>query len=91
MAFALTAQVVGLSFNQYFPTLMKTLGFNTTVTLLLCAPPWGFAVVLTFINARHSDKTGERFFHITVPLFVGMVGFVIALATQNTAARYISL
>src|ERR1700742_836373 len=64
MAFCLTAQVVGLSFNQYFPTLTATLGFNTTITLLLCAPPWAIAVILTFLNARHSDKRGERFFHI---------------------------
>jgi len=90
MAFGLTAQVVGLSFNQYFPTLTKTLGFNNTVTLLLCAPPWAFAVILTFLNARHSDKTGERFFHIIGPLSLGMIGFIIALATRNTAARYIS-
>jgi len=90
MAFALTAQVVGLSFNQYFPTLTKTLGFNNTVTLLLCAPPWAFAVLVTFINARHSDKTRERFFHIAIPLLVGILGFLIALSTMNTAARYIS-
>ncbi len=40
---------------------------------------------------RHSDKTGERFWHITIPFLVGIVGFVIALSTMNTAARYVSL
>jgi len=90
MAFCLTAQVVGLSFNQYFPTLAATLGYNTTITLLICAPPWGLAVILTFMNARHSDKTGERFFHIVIPLCFGIVGFVIALATRNVGARYFS-
>lgn len=90
MAFSLTAQVVGLSFNQYFPTLLATLGYNTTITLLLCAPPWAVAVLATFLNARHSDKSGERFFHIAIPLFVGMVGFIIALATGNLGARYFS-
>jgi Zn-dependent protease with chaperone function len=91
MAFTLTAQVVGLSFNQYFPTLLATLGYNTTITLLLCAPPWVLAVLVTFLNARHSDKTGERFFHITIPLLFGMVGFIIALATRNLGARYFAL
>lgn len=38
LAFALTAQVVALSFNAYFPTLSATMGFNPTVTLLLVAP-----------------------------------------------------
>ena len=40
---------------------------------------------------RHSDKTGERFYHITVPIFGGIVGFIIAICTMNTAARYVSL
>jgi len=90
MAFALTAQVVGLSFNQYFPTLTATLGYNPAITLLLCAPPWAFSVLVTWINARHSDRTGERFFHMIGPLVAGIVGFIIALATQNVAARYVS-
>jgi ABC-type uncharacterized transport system permease subunit len=38
LALALTSMVVSLSFNAFFPTLCATMGFNTTVTLLLCAP-----------------------------------------------------
>jgi hypothetical protein len=38
LALALTSMVVSLSFNAFFPTLSATMGFNTTVTLLLCAP-----------------------------------------------------
>ncbi|KAG8836969.1 hypothetical protein FRB91_009572 [Serendipita sp. 411] len=91
MALALTSQVIGLSFNAYFPTLTATLGYNRTITLLLCAPPWGFAAIVAFIVARHSDKVGDRYWHIVCPLFVGMIGFVISLSTLNTAARYIAL
>ena len=40
---------------------------------------------------RHSDATGERFYHIVGPLLVGILGFVIAISTMNTAARYIAL
>jgi hypothetical protein len=46
LALALTSMVVSLSFNAFFPTLSATMGFNRTVTLLLCAPvrqtigPW---------------------------------------------------
>jgi hypothetical protein len=83
--------VIGLSFNAYFPTLTATLGYNRTITLLLCAPPWGFAAIVAFFVARHSDKVGERYWHIITPLAVGMIGFIIALSTMNTAARYISL
>jgi len=91
LAFALTSQVVALSFNAYFPTLSATMGFNPTVTLLLCAPPFVFTAIFAFVLSRHSDKTGERFYHIVGSLGVGILGFIISIATMNTAARYISL
>jgi hypothetical protein len=52
LALALTSQVVALSFNAYFPTLSATMGYNTTVTLLLCAPPFIFAAILAFVLSR---------------------------------------
>ncbi|KZO91348.1 sugar transporter [Calocera viscosa TUFC12733] len=89
LAFMMTAEVIGLSFNAYFP-LTGTLGYNTTISLLLVAPPWAFAVIVAFINARHADWSGERAIHIIWPFVVGIVGFIIALSTVNTAARYVS-
>jgi hypothetical protein len=51
-----------------------------------------FVMIVPIIMAhRHSDKSGERYWHIAVPLAFGIIGFVIAAATMNTAARYISL
>ncbi|KAJ3773078.1 MFS general substrate transporter [Lentinula raphanica] len=91
MSFALTAQVVSLSFNAYFPTLSATMGFNNTVTLLLCAPPFVFASIAAFFLSRHSDQVKERFWHVACSFGLGIVGFVIAIATMNTAARYVSL
>ena len=41
--------------------------------------------------SRHSDKQGERFYHVLVPLIIGMVGYIIAISTMSTAARYVSL
>ncbi|KAF9504526.1 hypothetical protein BS47DRAFT_1307991 [Hydnum rufescens UP504] len=89
MALALTAMAIGLSFNQYFPTLAATLGYSRTITLLLCAPPWGFATVIVFIVARFGMGFGnERFFHIISPLSIGIVGFIIALSVEP---RYFAL
>nr|VWO95174.1 N/A [Ganoderma boninense] len=90
-AVAMTSFVVALSFNAYFPTLSQTMGFGPTVTLLLCAPPFVFAAIVTYAVSRHSDATSERFYHTTIPIFVGIVGFAIAICTMNTAARYVSL
>ncbi|KAG6814214.1 hypothetical protein H0H92_000891 [Tricholoma furcatifolium] len=91
LAFALTSQVVALSFNAYFPTLSATLGYNTTVSLLLCAPPFVFTVIVAGFLSHHSDKVGERFYHIVASYGLGIVGFIIAISTMNTAARYVSL
>lgn len=49
LMFSLTSCVTGLSFNAYFPTLTQTLGYGTTQTLLLVAPPW---VVRDILESR---------------------------------------
>ncbi|ESK85420.1 tartrate transporter [Moniliophthora roreri MCA 2997] len=83
--------LLGSSFVIFFPTLTQTLGFNTTISLVLAAPPWLLVTVICCLNAWHADRTGERFFHITGWWWSVIVGFIIALATMNTVARYISM
>ncbi|KAF8187736.1 MFS general substrate transporter [Pholiota molesta] len=86
-----TAELLGLSFVQFFPTLTQTLGFNTTITLLLTAPPWIVASVVCCLSAWHADKTGERFLHIVGWWWGVIAGYIIALSTMSLAGRYISL
>jgi MFS family permease len=91
MMLTFTAYVVGLSFNAFFPSLTKTLGFGYITTLLMSAPPWAFACAVSLANAWHADRTQERYWHIVGPIMFGMVGFVISMSTENTAARYVAL
>jgi len=91
LAFLLTSQVVALSFNAYFPTLTATLGYNPTISLVLVAPPFLFTTILSFFWSRHSDKTQERFWHMSLSFGIGIVGFIISIATTNIAARYVSM
>ncbi|KAH6641216.1 general substrate transporter [Chaetomium tenue] len=91
MMFTLTAYVVGLSFNAFFPTLTGTLGFDPIPTLLMSAPPWAFACLVSVINAWHSDRTQDKFWHIVGPICLGLIGFIISMATSNVAARYVAL
>ncbi|KAF8450458.1 major facilitator superfamily domain-containing protein [Boletus edulis BED1] len=90
-ALAATAQVTAMSFTAYFPTLTATLGYNPTVTLLLVAPPFVFTVIVAFWLSRRSDKKQERFYHMISSYIVGIIGFIIAISTMNTVARYVSL
>ncbi|KAG2117463.1 major facilitator superfamily domain-containing protein [Suillus clintonianus] len=91
IALATAGQMVSLSFTIYFPTLSATLGYNPTVTLLLVAPPFVIAAIVTLALSMHSDKTQERFYHMSASYIVGIIGFIIALCTTNTVARYLSL
>ncbi|KAF1919228.1 tartrate transporter [Ampelomyces quisqualis] len=91
MMLTFTAYVVGLSFNAFFPSLTRTLGFGYITTLLMSAPPWAFACLVSLINAWHADRQQERFWHIVGPIIGGLVGFIISMSTLNTAARYVAL
>ncbi|KAG1868263.1 major facilitator superfamily domain-containing protein [Suillus subalutaceus] len=90
-AVAAMFQIVGQSFFAYFPTLCATLGYDTTITLLLCAPPWVFAGIVAFILTWHSDKKQRRYKYFVIPNAFGALAFIVSIFTMNKAARYISL
>ncbi|KAJ7506747.1 MFS general substrate transporter [Mycena galericulata] len=85
------AQLLGLSFINFFPTLTQTLGFSTTISLLLAAPPWLLASLVCCLNAWHADRTGERYFHVAGWWWAVILGFVISLATPSVGGRYVSM
>lgn len=78
------------SFNSFFPTVVRTLGFNTTITLVLTCPPFILAGAAGILTGWSSGRLHERTWHITGGLFVAIVGFVIAASSLNTAARYVA-
>ncbi|KAI3553098.1 major facilitator superfamily transporter [Colletotrichum abscissum] len=78
------------SFNSFFPTVVKTLGFNTTITLVMTCPPFIFAGAAGILFGWSSGRLHERTWHITVGLGVAILGFVVAASTLNTAARYVA-
>ncbi|CDR88673.1 related to TNA1-high affinity nicotinic acid plasma membrane permease [Sporisorium scitamineum] len=91
LAFMLTAVTVGVGFNQFFPTIVGSLGYSHTVTLLLTAPIWFFAFLACLFNGLHSDRVQERTLHIIIPLVFGIVGFIIASTTTSLGARFFAL
>jgi MFS transporter, ACS family, tartrate transporter len=46
---------------------------------LITAIPYAIACVVMILNARHSDRTGERRLHVAVPAFIGAAGVAVAL------------
>ncbi|KAG1846094.1 MFS general substrate transporter, partial [Suillus subalutaceus] len=76
---ALCCCATSLSFNMFFPTLVATMGYSPTISLLLCAPPC------------HSDATRERFGHTAFALSMLITGCILAMSTMNITVRYLSL
>lgn len=82
-------QLSACSFNNFFPTVVGSLGFSNTITLVLTCPHYlvhGFVGVLIGIS---SGKLKERTWHITACMGSALVGSIISCVTLNTAARYV--
>ncbi|KAF7557682.1 hypothetical protein G7046_g5975 [Stylonectria norvegica] len=76
------------AFTNFFPTVVGTLGFSHTMTLVLTCPPFVLAAIVGPLYGMSSGRFNERTWHITGGMGLAMAGFVIAAATLNTAARY---
>ncbi|KAL4948573.1 hypothetical protein BDW69DRAFT_176212 [Aspergillus filifer] len=77
-------------FNNFFPSIFR--GFNlgsNTLTLVLTAPPYLFAAVVSLAVPYSSDRNTERGYHISAPMCVAITGFIISTATPSVPARYV--
>ncbi|KAI9755471.1 MAG: hypothetical protein M4579_004262 [Chaenotheca gracillima] len=79
------------SVTNFFPSVVSTLGYTDVISLLLSVPPYVLCVITAFANAWHADRTGERYWHITLPLWVSLVAFILAACTTSTAPRYVAM
>ncbi|KAK9447020.1 major facilitator superfamily domain-containing protein [Limtongia smithiae] len=79
------------SINTVFPTIVESLGYTYSKTLLLTAPPWILCAITCYSNSFHSDRTQERFWHMVWGPALSVVGFAIGLATTKTAPRYVAI
>ncbi|KAL2209429.1 major facilitator superfamily transporter [Sarocladium strictum] len=78
-------------FKNFFPTVVKSLNFNTTITLVLTCPPYLIAGAVTILVSFSSGRFNERTWHITVSKSIAVIGFAASAATLNIAGRYVSM
>ncbi|KAJ5619815.1 MFS transporter [Penicillium lagena] len=76
---------------NFLPTIVATLGYNETLTLVLTAPPYLFACFYFYFISWWSDRHSVLYWPILLSLIIGVVGFVIPLATTNLGARYFAI
>jgi MFS transporter, ACS family, tartrate transporter len=71
-------------FGLWAPQIMKSLGglTNQEVGLVLVIP-YACATLAMVLWSRHSDRTGERKWHLALPGLVGMLGFLYGGFSDN--------
>ncbi|KAK9768963.1 putative Major facilitator superfamily (MFS) profile domain-containing protein [Seiridium cardinale] len=79
------------SIAKYFPTLVSSLGFNSTITLLLTAPPYVLAGAFYWVIMFYSDHKNTVYPLILMRLSVSIIMYIIPMSTTNVGARYFSM
>jgi MFS transporter, ACS family, tartrate transporter len=68
----------------WLPQIVKGFGGLSNIQIgLVTALPYLCAAVVMNLNARHSDRTGERRWHILFGALVGTAGFALTAATDS--------
>ncbi|KAI0025283.1 allantoate permease [Xylariomycetidae sp. FL0641] len=79
------------TFQYFFPTIVKTLGYGDVETLLITAPVWIATFLVSLVVTFTSGRFNDRSTHIILLMLVSVAGNVIVVATLNTAARFFAM
>jgi MFS transporter, ACS family, tartrate transporter len=63
----------GLGF--WMPQIVKSLSLSNTQTGFVVAVPYAISAIFMVVWGRHSDRTGERIWHVAIPCFVSAAAF----------------
>jgi MFS transporter, ACS family, tartrate transporter len=75
--FALLSGAYGIMF--WLPQMIKQLSGLSPVQIgIVNSLPWIGAMLGTYFNSRHSDRTGERFWHVGVPAVIAALAICAA-------------
>ncbi|OAK93526.1 MFS transporter [Phaeosphaeriaceae sp. SRC1lsM3a] len=79
------------SIANYFPTLVHSLGFSGTISLLLTAPPYVLAGFVYYWLMWYSDRRNTAYPIILACISIAIAMYIIPMATVNVGARYFSM
>lgn len=87
--FCIVIGFYGISF--WMPQVIQTYGLNPLEIGFLTAIPYFFAAVAMVLWGAHSDRTGERIWHVALPLFLAGAAFAWSAATLPLALILVAL
>ncbi|TGJ88376.1 hypothetical protein E0Z10_g273 [Xylaria hypoxylon] len=83
--------ILSQAFQYFFPTIVKSLGFGKTETLLLTVPVWAVTFLASLVATFTSSRFADRSIHIVCLMLISVVGNIIAVSTLNTGARIFAM
>jgi ACS family tartrate transporter-like MFS transporter len=88
--FTIPVTLYGIGF--FLPQMLKIAsGFSDLVVGLLSAIPYAAGAIAMVVVGRHSDRTGERRWHVLVPALISAAGLVLAAASHGIVWSVVSL
>ncbi|KAL4933181.1 major facilitator superfamily domain-containing protein [Aspergillus undulatus] len=87
----LYAVFISAGVTNLFQPVVATLGYSRTITYALSAPPFILCCFAMMVVGWNSDRVGEHYYHIVLPLGLTIVANVMAVVTLNTEARYTAM
>jgi MFS family permease len=79
------------SIANYFPSLVDSLGYSSTISLLLTAPPYILAAFIYYGIMFWSDRCNTVYPIIMLCISIATVMYIIPMVTTNIGARYFSM
>jgi MFS family permease len=79
------------SIANYFPTIVASLNFSSTISLILTAPPYILAGAVYYVLMWYSDRKNTAYPIILGCISISVVMYVIPMSTTSIGARYFSM
>lgn len=77
------------SLSYFLPTIIRSFGFSSGVSLLMTAPPYIIAMCVQLPFAFHSDRTGERAVHVMAAVGIQFLGYFVLWTASSPWTRYL--
>lgn len=68
----------------WMPLIIQNMGFSNVEVGYIAAVPGLFGCVALILWARHSDRTGERLWHLALPMIAGAAGLFLTALFVNS-------
>jgi MFS transporter, ACS family, tartrate transporter len=84
--------VGGYGFEMWLPQIIRAFSnLSTFQNSLLNGIPYIAATIFMVLNGRHSDRSGERRWHVAGSALIGAIGFIASAFASNIALSIIAL